>query len=123
MIVTSAEAERAGFSTETAVTVTVDGEGIVAGAVYSPAFEIVPTVEFPPTMLLTFQVTAVFSVSLTVAVNDSLPVPTVTLSSGGDTDTLTGEGTAIGVRQAWLPALAGAEVVALVGPTVTVAVS
>jgi hypothetical protein len=54
---------------ETAVTVTVGGEGTVIGAVYTPAVEIMPTVAFPPATLLTLQVTAVFKDPLTTAMN------------------------------------------------------
>ena len=43
--------------------------GIAAGAVYNPAAETVPTVEFPPVVLLTCQVTAVFAVPVTEAEN------------------------------------------------------
>ena len=39
------------------------------GAVYRPEVEIVPSVEFPPVMPFTDQVTAVLEVPLTVAVN------------------------------------------------------
>ena len=42
---------------EVAVTVTEDGLGTVAGAVYTP-LEMVPYVEFPPVTPLTCQVTA-----------------------------------------------------------------
>jgi hypothetical protein len=54
---------------DTAVTVTVAGLGTTEGAVYSPAVEIVPTVEFPPATPFTCQVTAVLEVPVTVAVN------------------------------------------------------
>lgn len=52
-----------------AVTWTVAGEGRSAGAVYTPAEVIVPTVEFPPRTVLTLQPTTVSAVFATVAVN------------------------------------------------------
>ena len=51
----------------TAVTVTVAGLGIVAGAVYSPDGDTVPEVEFPPAVPFTFQETAAFDEFVTVA--------------------------------------------------------
>jgi hypothetical protein len=54
--------------TETFCGVFKDREGM-PGAVYNPELEMVPTVEFPPTILLTLQVTAVFEVPVTLAVN------------------------------------------------------
>jgi hypothetical protein len=57
-----------------AVTVTEPPEGTLAGAVYSPLVEIVPTVELPPSIPFTFQVTAVFVVPLTVAENCWVPL-------------------------------------------------
>ncbi len=44
-------------------------EGTLEGAVYKPPADIVPTVELPPVAPLTLQVTAVFVVLLTVALN------------------------------------------------------
>lgn len=55
-----------------AFTVTVAGDGAVAGEVYSPVAEIVPTVLPPPVMLLTCQVTEVFVLPVTVAANCTL---------------------------------------------------
>jgi hypothetical protein len=52
-----------------AVTWTVVGEGKSAGAVYTPAEVIVPSVVFPPGTVLTLQLTAVSVVFVTVAVN------------------------------------------------------
>jgi hypothetical protein len=52
-----------------AVTVTLPPEGTTDGAEYSPFVDTVPTVELPPAIPLTPQVTAVFVVPLTVAVN------------------------------------------------------
>jgi hypothetical protein len=56
-------------ATLVAVTVTVAGEGTEAGAVYKPPDVIVPNVALPPTTLFTAQVTVVFNVPVTVAVN------------------------------------------------------
>src|SRR5712692_6819461 len=52
-----------------AVTVTLGGEIIICGAVYSPAFEIVPTLGFPPGTPFTLQLTPGLVVLVTVAVN------------------------------------------------------
>src|SRR5271154_2827567 len=67
---------------EVAVTVTCAGVGTVAGAVYSPAPEIVPFA-LPPT---TLPVTAVSEVCVTAAVNCSV-VPTTTFTLVGSTVT------------------------------------
>jgi hypothetical protein len=69
MIVTIEEPDLVESACETLVTVTGFGLGGVAGALYKPFAEIVPTVEFPPAMLFTAQLTAVFDVPVTVAVN------------------------------------------------------
>jgi hypothetical protein len=50
-----------------AVTWTVTGEGRSAGAVYTPAEVIVPSIVFPPATLLTLQLTAVSVVFVTAA--------------------------------------------------------
>jgi hypothetical protein len=52
-----------------AVTVVLTPVGTAEGAVYKPLVETVPTVALPPTSPLTLQLTAVFAVPLTVAVN------------------------------------------------------
>ncbi len=49
--------------------VTEVGVGIAAGAVYSPADEIVPVVADPPVIPFTCQVTAWLTLFVTVAVN------------------------------------------------------
>jgi hypothetical protein len=67
--VTAATADFAESATLAAVTETVDGEGTTEGAVYSPPEEIVPTLEFPPGLPFTLQVTPVFLAPVTVAVN------------------------------------------------------
>ncbi len=57
-IATEAESEAgAPGGLEVAVTVTVDGEGRIDGAVYSPSGVIVPTVALPPIIPFTSQVT------------------------------------------------------------------
>jgi len=86
--------------------------------------EIVPTVALPPVIALTCQVTCVLSVSPTVAVKDCVvPLPAGRLPVVGDTETVTGDGTVMAVRQALVPAIDGAELVAVVELTVTVATS
>jgi len=52
-----------------AAIVTVAGVGAADGALYNPALEMVPTVELPPETPFTAQVTAVFVVFVTFAVN------------------------------------------------------
>jgi hypothetical protein len=54
---------------DTADTVTAAGEGTAAGALYSPAVEMVPTVVLPLATPLTFHVTVLVVVFWTVAVN------------------------------------------------------
>jgi hypothetical protein len=74
-----------------AVTCTVAGEDRAAGAVYTPADVIVPSVAFPPGTPLTLQVTAVSVVFVTVATNviwfpsttDPFVGVTVTTMNGG----------------------------------------
>lgn len=68
--VTVAEALFEGSATLVAVTVRVGGEGMFCGAVYSPVFEIVPTMEFPPRTPFTLQFTLELAVPVTVAVKD-----------------------------------------------------
>src|SRR3984893_7671885 len=78
--VTVADPDLVGSLCEMAMIVTCAGAGTVAGAVYSPLPEIVPFA-LPPT---TVQVTAVFDVSITVAVICSV-VPTTTFKPLGET--------------------------------------
>jgi hypothetical protein len=54
---------------DTAVTVTIAGEGTVMGAVYTPDVETIPTVALPPATPLTLQFTAVFDEPVTEAAN------------------------------------------------------
>jgi hypothetical protein len=75
-------------ATLTAVTVTTLGLGTVAGAVYKPVAEIVPTVALPPATLFTAQVTALLKlpVPCTTAANCCV-WPTTTLTILGVTVT------------------------------------
>ena len=66
---TCADAVRLVSASDTTVTVAVRFEETVEGAVYIPAAEIVPTVEFPPATPLTCHVTAVLEVLVTMALN------------------------------------------------------
>jgi len=74
-----------------APTVTVAGEGGADGAVYVavaapvPAFAIVPIVELPPAIPFTLQVTPLFAVPETLAVNTCAP-PDGTLAIAGETE-------------------------------------
>lgn len=69
-------------------TVTVGGEGGIAGAVYTPEEETIPNVELPPAMPFTVQATAVFEVPVTVAVNCWIwPTWTEAIVGVIDTDT------------------------------------
>src|SRR5579863_6402739 len=67
VMVTFAVPEAVVSACETAVMVVVAGFGIVAGAVYSPLDEIVPTVELPPAVPFTCQATAEFDAFTTLA--------------------------------------------------------
>jgi len=66
---------------EVAVTITCAGFGTVAGAMYSPALEMVPLAAPPATL----QVTPVFDVPATVALNCCV-LPTATLAAVGATE-------------------------------------
>jgi hypothetical protein len=95
------------------VTVTVPPAGTVAGAVYKPPVVIVPVVEFPPVAPFTCQVTAVFDVFVTVAVNCCVN-PTCTLAVVGAIATVTGGG-AVTVTVAEALLLASAWEIAVTG--------
>src|SRR5271165_4092213 len=71
----------------TAIIVTLAGVGRTAGAVYKPDPLILPTVEFPPAIPLTSQVTNRFVVPVTVAENCCV-ASTITLALEGVTCTL-----------------------------------
>ena len=73
---------------ETAVIITVAGEGTVIGAVYIPDAEIIPTVAFPPAVPLTLQFTPIFDEPVTAAVNICV-IPAWTVAVAGVTDTAT----------------------------------
>jgi hypothetical protein len=85
-------------------------DGTAAGALYKPALEIVPTVEFPPATPLTLQFTAVFAVPPTVALN-CFVWDTVTEALVGDTET---ETAGITVTLAWPDLVASAALVAAI---------
>ena len=68
-IATVADADLVGSETLFAMTVTVAGDGIVEGAVYSPVEEIVPQVAPLQPVPDTVQITAVFDVPVTEAAN------------------------------------------------------
>jgi hypothetical protein len=90
--VTLADADFVESACETAVTVTVAGLGIFAGAVYTPAAEIDPAVAtFPPVTPFTSQVTDVFMVFVTVARKAAVPF-TGTRCVVGETETVTAGG-------------------------------
>jgi hypothetical protein len=72
VMVICVEAVFAGFASAAARMVTTPDVGTLNGAVYFPLL-IVPTVEFPPTMPLTCQITLVSVEFLTVALNCSVP--------------------------------------------------
>jgi hypothetical protein len=63
------DAEAVGEATLIASTVTVVDAGIIAGAVYRPAAEIVPVAALPPVTLFTCQVTAWLEAFATAAEN------------------------------------------------------
>ena len=64
-----------------------DGEGGVAGPVYRPFAEIVPTRAFPPGVQSTVHTTTVLLVPLIVAVNCCV-APGLTVTCVGETDTV-----------------------------------
>lgn len=64
---TLAEARACASAWLTAVTVTLAGDGRVAGAVYNPAAEIVPALALPPETPSTSHVTLVFVLPVTMA--------------------------------------------------------
>lgn len=88
--VTAADADFVASACAVAVTVTCGGFGAVAGAVYKPEFVMVPS-DAPPA---TLQVTALFGVPATVAVNCCV-FPMATLAVAGTTETETGTATVL----------------------------
>lgn len=86
--VTLALSDFDGSAWETALTVTVAGLGGAAGGVYKPEALIVPVAAAPPAIEFTCQVTAVFAVPETVAVNCCV-CPVLTLIVLGETTTVT----------------------------------
>jgi hypothetical protein len=90
-MVTLAEPESDAFADKTAVTVTVAGLGMVLGAVYKPFEVIVPAAALPPGVPFTCQVTVVFVVPVTVAVN-CVVAPGLSVAVVGVTVTVICEG-------------------------------
>ena len=88
---TLAEPEADAFADKTAVTVTVAGLGMVLGAVYNPLEVMVPAAALPPGVPFTCQVTPVFAVPVTVAMNCVL-APGLTVTVAGVTVTVIGGG-------------------------------
>jgi hypothetical protein len=91
VIDTEPEADLVGSACGTAVTVTVAGCGIDAGAIYRPELEIVPMLAAPPLFPFTCHVTVWFVLLATVAVNCAV-APTLTFTELGETETVTGGG-------------------------------
>lgn len=100
---TLAEPDCVGSATAVAVTATVAGEGTDAGAVYRPVEVIVPQVEPLQPAPESFQVTAVFVLPLTVAVNCCC-APIATCTEEGVTPTET-------AAEDWMTTLAEADLV------------
>lgn len=90
-MVTLAEPESDAFADETAVTVTVAGLGMVLGAVYNPPEVMVPAAALPPGVPFTCQVTPVFVVPVTVAMNCVL-APGLSVAVAGVTVMVIGGG-------------------------------
>ncbi len=91
VMVTEALTDLVGSALLTTLTVTTAGDGTDLGDAKSPLEPIRPTVLLPPAIPLTFQVTEVFTVLRTVAVNCLLPV-TRTRALVGEIATLIGAG-------------------------------
>jgi len=88
--VTEAEAVLVLSASATAVTV-IEEAGTVPGAMYKPAGVMVPTLESPPGVWFTSQVTAALFVPVTVAINCRLE-PTPIVNEVGETVIETFEG-------------------------------
>jgi hypothetical protein len=84
--VTVTEADTSGFACEVAVTETVGGAGTEPGAVYSPAVVMLPHVAPLQPAPEILQVTAVFAVPVTVAVNCCW-LPTTSFAIVGEIET------------------------------------
>src|SRR5262245_66654795 len=74
-MVTCAEELTVASAADTAVTLTIVDAFTLAGGVYTPDEETVPTAAFPPAMPLTCQLTAVFAAFATYAANDCAGLP------------------------------------------------
>ena len=103
----------------TAVILTLAGDGTLAGAVYTPAALMVPTVALPPATPFTCQVTAVLVVLPSVAARVSVE-PVCTLSVDGHTSIWIDGAT---VEQPFCPAVDGALLLTELGVMTTSAVS
>ncbi|HVN83625.1 MAG TPA: hypothetical protein VMW17_02150 [Candidatus Binatia bacterium] len=79
--------ERVGLAALRAVAVTLQPAGGVLGAVYLPVPSMKPTIELPPTIPLTDQVTAELATPFTYAVSRR-SAPTGTVTAVGDTVTV-----------------------------------
>lgn len=90
--VTAAEPDCVGSATDTAVIVTLAGDGIMAGEVYWPDAEIVPSVPSPPGTPLICHVTPALAAFETVAEKATDVPPTAMLAVAGDTVTVVGIG-------------------------------
>jgi hypothetical protein len=90
--VTVAEADLVVSACEVAFTVTVGGAGTEAGAVYRPALVIAPQAAPAQPAPAILQVTAVFAVPVTVALNCRL-APVSTFAKVGETETAIGDTT------------------------------
>jgi len=75
-----------------AVTCTVAGDGMSAGAVYTPAGVIIPNLAFPPGAPFTLQLTAVSVVFVTVAVKVAWPPSNADPFAGFTVTSITGGG-------------------------------
>src|SRR5437016_907080 len=91
VMITLAELALVQSACDTAVTLTVDGLGTTAGALYTTDLQTTPKLEFPPVAPLTCHVTAVLFVFCTVAVNCWL-CPAWTEAKVGEMEIATGGG-------------------------------
>jgi hypothetical protein len=92
VIVTVAAPDLVESATDTARTATVAGLGALAGAEYTPAVDIVPTVALPPVMPFTCHVTVFVEPFTTVAEKACVPDPACTIADDGETLTDTTSG-------------------------------
>lgn len=95
VMVICAVADFVGSAALVAVTARVAGEGKSGGAVNTPVAVIVPVAALPPGTPFTAQVTFVFAVFMTVAVN-VCELPNKTDAVAGETETLIAGGGGVG---------------------------